>query len=95
MVSRAPLSLIDHLAALDDPPESGKFLYSLAEILLVVLCGTLAGSGGFVDMRRRAEGNRVFLGRFSAFADGIPSHDTLTDVFTAVDGDLFSQCFSD
>ena len=95
MSSRAPLSLIDHFAALEDPRQSGKVLYPLAEILLVVLCGTLAGAEDFVEMRRWAGVNRAFLGRFLPYEGGIPSHDTLNDVINAIDGDLFSQCFSD
>ncbi len=95
MASRASLSVIDHFAALDDPRRAGKVPCPLAEILLVVLCGTSAGAEGFVEMRRWAGGNRVILGRFLAYAGGIPSHDSLNDVITAIDGDLFSQCFSD
>ena len=95
MVSHPPVSLIDHFAALDDPRQSGKVLYPLAEILLVVLCGTLAGAEDFVEIRRWAWVNRAFLGRILPYEGGIPSHDTLNDVINAIDGDLFSQCFSD
>lgn len=56
MASRAPLSLIDHFAALDDSRQAGKVYHPLAEILLVVLCGTSAGAEGFVEMRRWAAG---------------------------------------
>jgi predicted transposase YbfD/YdcC len=90
-----PLSLMDHFAALDDPRQSGKVLYPLPEILLVVLCGTLAGAEDFVEMRRWAGVNQPFLQRFLPYAGGVPSHDTLNDVINAIDGDLFSQCFSD
>jgi hypothetical protein len=89
------VSLIDHFATLDDPRQSGKVLYPVAEILLVVPCGTLAGAEDFVEIRRWAGGNHSFLQRFVPYADGIPSHDTLNDVINALDGDLFSQCFSD
>lgn len=95
MVTPSPLSLIDHFAALDDPRQSGKVLYPLPEILLVVLCGTLAGAEDFVEMRRWAGVNHSFLQRFLPYAGGLPSHDTLNDVINAIDGDLFSQCFSD
>lgn len=94
MVTRSPLSLIDHFAALDDPRQSGKVLYPMPEILLVVLCGTLAGAEDFVEMRRWAGVNHAFLRRFLPYEGGIPSHDTLNDVINAIDGDLFSQCFS-
>lgn len=95
MVTHSPVSLIDHFAALDDPRQSGKVLYPMPEILLVVLCGTLAGAEDFVEMRRWAGVNHSFLRRFLPYEGGIPSHDTLNDVINAIDGDLFSQCFSD
>ena len=39
-------SLIEHFAALEDPRQSWKVLFPLPEVLLVVLCGTLAGAAG-------------------------------------------------
>jgi predicted transposase YbfD/YdcC len=36
---------------------------------------------------------RPFLRRFLPYANGIPSHDTLCDVFAAVDPELFKSCF--
>ncbi len=88
-------ALIDHFAALEDPRQAAKVLYPLPEILLLVLCGTLAGAEDFVEMRRWGNVHQAFLRRFLAYADGIPSHDTLNDVINAIDGDLFAQCFSE
>ncbi len=34
----------------------------------------------------------MFLKRFYCYADGIPSHDTLCDVFAALDPGLFKAC---
>lgn len=45
MVTRSCVSLIDHFAAQDDPRQSDKVLYPLAEILLVVR--DVGGIGGF------------------------------------------------
>ncbi len=87
-------SLIEHFAALADPRQSWKVLYPLPEVLLLVLCGTLAGAEDFVEVRRWGVVNLDFLRRFLAFAVGIPSHDTLNDVLNAIDGTLFAQCFS-
>ena len=41
-------SLIDHFTALEDPRQSWKVLFPLPEVLLVVLCATLAGAEDFV-----------------------------------------------
>jgi predicted transposase YbfD/YdcC len=89
----SPESLLAQFAALDDPRQAGKVMYPLEEILLVVLCGTLAGAEDFVEMRRWAIVHEDFLRRLRPFARGIPSHDTLNDVVNALDGDLFSGCF--
>ena len=45
-------TFIDHFTALDDPRQAGKVLYPLPEILLLVLCGTLAGAEDFVEIAR-------------------------------------------
>lgn len=95
MANRPSTSLIDHFAALEDPRQSWKVLYPLAEILLVVLCATVAGAEDFVEIRRWGTVNLKFLRRLLPFADGIASHDTLNDVINAIDGELFSQCFGD
>src|SRR4051812_2442252 len=34
-----------------------------------------------------------FLRRFLPYEDGLPSHDTLTDVMNALDPELFKECF--
>ncbi|RCW20623.1 DDE family transposase [Ciceribacter lividus] len=47
----ATISLLDHFSALRDPRQSWKVIYPLAEVLLIVLCGTLAGAGDFVEIR--------------------------------------------
>src|SRR4051812_17425493 len=88
-------SLIDHFAVLADPRQSWKVVYPLPEVLLLVLCGTLAGAEDFVEIRRWGMVNQGFLQRFLPFAAGIPSHDTLNDLVNALDGDLFAACFSE
>jgi predicted transposase YbfD/YdcC len=87
-------SLIEHFSALEDPRQSWKVTYPLPEVLLLVLCGTLAGADDFVEIRLWGTQNLAFLRRFYPFADGIPSHDTLGDVINALDPELFKECFA-
>src|SRR3954447_15356097 len=65
-------SLIDHFAVLADPRQSWKVVYPLPEVLLLVLCGPLAGAEDFVEIRRWGMVNQGFLRRFLPFAEGIP-----------------------
>ena len=69
-------------------------LSPLPEIMLVVLCATLAGAEDFVEMRQWGDTKINVLRRMLPFARGIPSHDTLNDVMNALPGDLFGQAFT-
>ena len=95
MVSPVSVPILDHFAALRDPRQSWKVVFPLPEILLVVLCGTIAGAEDFVEVRRWARLHIDFLRRFLPFAHGIPSHDTLNDIINAIDGELFATCFTE
>lgn len=86
-------SLLDHFSALKDPRQSAKVLYPLAEVLLLALSATLAGADDFVETVLWGTEHLAFLRRFYPFARGIPSHDTLCDVFAALDPALFKACF--
>jgi predicted transposase YbfD/YdcC len=86
-------SLLDHFSALKDPRQSWKVAYPFREILLLVLCGTIAGMDDFVEIRAWGKLRLDFLRRFLPFERGIPSHDTLNDVVNAIDPELFKACF--
>ena len=89
----AKRSLIEHFSALDDPRQAWKVIYPLPEIMLLVLCATLAGAEDFVEARLWGCKHLAFLRRFLPFAEGIPSHDPLNDVVNALDPALFKTCF--
>lgn len=89
----AQRSLIDHFSALDDPRQAWKVEYPLPEIMLLVLCATLAGADTFVDIRFWGRKKLDFLRTLLPFKKGIPSHDTLNDVMNALDPAVFSDCF--
>ena len=85
--------LLQHFAALKDPRQLVKVLYPLPEILLLVLCATIAAADDFVEIKHWGETHMDFLRRFLPYKDGIPSHDALNDLMNALDHALFSECF--
>ena len=93
MSAAAGSSLLDHFSALKDPRQSAKVVYPLPEVLLLVLSATLGGADDFVETVLWGEEHLSFLRRFYRYERGIPSHDTLCDVFAALDPDLFKACF--
>ena len=89
------MSLLEHFSALEDPRQSWKVVYPLPEILLLVLCATLG--------RSRRTSSR-WSGGVEATA-GVPApvpglragrsvHDTLCDVVSALDPELFRAAFA-
>jgi predicted transposase YbfD/YdcC len=86
-------ALLDHFSALEDPRQAWKVVYPLHEVLLIVLCATMAGAEDFVEIERWARRKIDFLRRFFAFEKGIPAHDTLNDVINALPAEAFSECF--
>ncbi len=95
MASAVGISFLDHFSALRDPRQGWKVVFPLPEVLLVVLCGTIAGAEDFVEIRRWGLLHIDFLRRFLPFARGLPSHDTLNDIFNALDSALFATCFTE
>jgi predicted transposase YbfD/YdcC len=93
MDQRTDTSLIGHFAALKDPRQAAKVLYPVPEIILLLLCATLAGADDLVEMQLWGNQNLAFLRRFLPYAHGIPSHDTLGEVIAVLDPDLFKACF--
>ena len=72
-------------SALKDPRQSAKVLYPLPEVLLLALSATLARADDFVETVLWGTEHLAFLKRFYPYARGLPSHDTLCDVFAALD----------
>src|SRR4051794_9101623 len=56
-------SLLDHFAALEDPRQRAKVLYPLPEILLLLLCATLAGADDLAEIELWGEEHRWVLSR--------------------------------
>ncbi len=63
--------LLAHFSALEDPHQSWKTLYPLPEVLLIVLCGVMAGADDFVEIERWAQRKMNFLRRLLLFKNDI------------------------
>jgi predicted transposase YbfD/YdcC len=87
-------ALLDPFSALEDPRQAAKVLYPLPEIILLLLCATLAGADDFVEIQLWGHQNLAFLRRFRPYVHGIPSHDTLGEVVRVLDPELFKACFT-
>ena len=66
------IALLDHFSALKDPRQAWKVLYPLPEVLLTVLCATMAGAEDFADFERWGKRKLDFLRHFLPFERGRP-----------------------
>lgn len=86
-------SLLDHFSAIKDTRQSWKIMYPLREVILLVVCGTVADCDDYEDIADWGEANLEFLRSMSEFHYGIPCQDWLRVVMNRVDPALFSACF--
>ena len=92
------LQLLDprpYLADLPDPRrETQNKLHKLHDILMIVLCAVLSGVEDWVGMEAFAEEKETWLRGFLELPNGIPSHDTLSDVMGRIDPGAFQAAFT-
>jgi predicted transposase YbfD/YdcC len=84
-----------YLADLPDPRrETQNKLHKLHDILMIVLCAVLSGVEDWVGMEAFAEEKEAWLRGFLDLPNGIPSHDTLSDVMGRIDPGAFQTAFA-
>ena len=86
--------LLDHLGRIEDTRQSWKVAYPLREVLLLVVCATIASGDDYEDIVDWGEAHLSFLRGFADFYHGIPCADWLRTVMNRIDPDLFAACFS-
>jgi predicted transposase YbfD/YdcC len=86
-------SLLKHFSALADTRQSWRVMYPLREVLLLVVCGTIAASDDYDEIVDWGEAHLPFLRRFLPFDWGIPCADWLRTLMNRIDPELFAACF--
>jgi predicted transposase YbfD/YdcC len=73
------------LECVADPRVNRNRRHKLVDILVIALCGFLAGCEGWVDVELFGISKRKWLEKFLELPNGIPSHDTFGRVFALLD----------
>ena len=87
-------SLLEHFGAVKDTRQPCKIMYSLPEVLLLVVCATIASCDDYDEIVAWGEAHLGFLRRFLPYHWSIPCEDWLRVVMNRLDPDLFSACFT-
>ena len=86
--------LLEHLSTIDDPRDVRRILHPLAEVLFLVVCGTIADCDDYEDIAAWGEAHLDFLRRHLPFTHGVPGGRWLTILMNRVSPELFQAAFT-
>ena len=84
----------EHFSGIDDPrSETKNQCHEFVDILVIALCGAICGANHWTSVVTFGRAKESWLRSFLSLPNGIPSHDTFTDVFAKFDPESFEKCF--
>jgi len=87
-------SIIEHFSSIPDPRLDRKKLHKLSDIFFITLCAAICGANDWVAVEMFGKARKDWFTELLDLENGIPSHDTFGKVFSIIDTQLFSECFS-
>jgi predicted transposase YbfD/YdcC len=87
-------ALLDHFAAVEDPRDVRRILHPLPEVLLLVVCGTIADCDDYEDIAAWGAAHLDFLRRHLPYEHGVPGERWLTILMNRVNPALFAAAFA-
>ena len=94
MSTPASASIIHHFSSVEDPRVDRQKKHQLPDIFFITLCAVISGADNWVMIEAFGKAKEDWFTEQLDLQHGIPSHDTLGDVFAAIDTEQFSACFS-
>ncbi len=88
-------NLIEQLAVIRDPRQEWKINHKLTDILLLTICGVIAGAEGWEEVEDFGHERLEWLQNYGDFESGIPAHDTIARVISSINAKQFQKCFID
>lgn len=86
--------LLEHFGRIEDPRDVRRILHPLPEVLLLVVCGTMADCDDYESIATWGEAHLPFLRRYLPFEHGVPGERWLTILMNRIDPALFSAAFT-
>ena len=86
-------ALLDHFAVIEDDREPWRVAHPLQEVLLLVVCGTIADCDDFDFIAEWGEAHLGFLRRFLPYHHGVPTGRWLNVLMNRIDPRVFSDAF--
>jgi predicted transposase YbfD/YdcC len=93
MISRDRQSIIDFFSVIPDPRIDRTKHHKLMDILILSICAIICGANNFVAIENFGKVRKEWLESFLELKGGIPSHDTISRVFSLIDSKILQECF--
>jgi hypothetical protein len=77
--------LLDHFSEVADPREPWRVAHPLPEVLLLVVCGSVASCDDFDDIATWGQAHLPFLRRFLPYEHGVPGERWLNILMNRID----------
>lgn len=87
-------ALLDHFSIIEDPREPWRVAHPLPEVLLLVVCATMADCDDFDGIALWGEAHLAFLRRYLPFHHGAPCGRWLNLLMNRINPALFSAAFT-
>jgi len=88
-------ALLEHFGRIEDPRDVRRISHPLPEILLLVVCGTLADCDDYESIASWGTAHLEFLRRHLPYEHGVPGERWLTILMNRINPALFAAAFSD
>ena len=93
-MSPTPHNLTQHFITITDPRRDHQKVHSLINIIMIAICGVIAGCEGWVEIADYGRVKEAWLRTFLALPKDTPSHDTFGRVFSLLKPKQFQESFA-
>jgi len=87
------VSILDYFGELEDPRSHVNRRHLLGDLIVISICGVIAGADGPKAIGVWADANDEWLQQRLELPNGIPSHDTIGRLLAALRPEAFQSCF--
>jgi predicted transposase YbfD/YdcC len=94
MKTKVAPSLLQHFSTIDDPRIERQKKHLLPNIFFITICAVICGADDWVTVEEFGNTNEKWFEEQLDLKYGIPSHDTFSRVYSLIETQQFSDCFS-
>ena len=94
MKAKAIPSILHHFSDINDPRIHRQKNHLLPNIFFITICAVICGADDWATIEEFGKSNKEWFTEQLDLKHGIPSHDTFSRVYSLIDTQQFSECFS-